>query len=151
MYFSVLKKEFFNPKSSIKTDIKIKRASPDDAKGIYKLRKKIKEFEIPTSVVSIRKRLKDEFGRTFIIKKDQDVIAAASTTAECSFSAMIGGVMTDPSFREKGYASICITELCKELLNENKTACLFYDNPSAGSIYRNIGFKDIGAWTMCMR
>lgn len=26
--------------------------------------------------------------------------------------------------------------------------CLFYDNPRAGSIYRALGFEDVGMWTM---
>lgn len=38
--------------------------------------------------------------------------------------------------------------LCKELLNEGKELCLFYDNLDAGSIYKRIGFEDIGFWMM---
>jgi len=150
-YFLKLEEKNFNPSFIKKNTVKIEKATADDAQDLFELSKKIKEFEIPNSVEDIRKRLEDKFGRTYVIRKDNKVVSAASTTAECSFSAMIGGVMTDPSFRKKGYASICIVELCKELLGENKTACLFYDNPSAGSIYRRIGFKDVGSWGMCVR
>ncbi|MEG2918252.1 MAG: hypothetical protein RR891_00580 [Clostridium sp.] len=35
----------------------------------------------------------------------------------------------------------------KDLL-ENKTVCLFYDNPVAGEIYKNLGFEDICFWNL---
>jgi predicted GNAT family acetyltransferase len=38
--------------------------------------------------------------------------------------------------------------LCLDVLAEGKTLCLFYDNPKAGSIYKRLGFKDIGFWSM---
>jgi predicted GNAT family acetyltransferase len=28
--------------------------------------------------------------------------------------------------------------------------CLFYDNPAAGSIYRRLGFEDIGPWHLVL-
>ncbi|TKI86654.1 GNAT family N-acetyltransferase, partial [Bacillus cereus] len=31
---------------------------------------------------------------------------------------------------------------------ESRTLCLFYNNPVAGRIYKRLGFKDIGMWTM---
>ncbi len=42
----------------------------------------------------------------------------------------------------------CLSKLCSDLLKRNKTLCLFYDNPKAGRVYRRIGFKEIGIWTM---
>lgn len=41
-----------------------------------------------------------------------------------------------------------MTKLCHELLAEGKMLCLFYDNPEAGSIYKRLGFEDIGKWMM---
>ena len=38
--------------------------------------------------------------------------------------------------------------LCEELLGEGKELCLFYDNPDAGTIYKKLGFEDIGFWIM---
>ncbi|MBZ9687115.1 hypothetical protein G9F72_012350 [Clostridium estertheticum] len=28
------------------------------------------------------------------------------------------------------------------------TLCLFYDNPSAGKIYKSLGFEEIGFWSL---
>ena len=38
-----------------------------------------------------------------------------------------------------------------DLLNEQKTLCLFYDNPEAGAVYHKLGFKTIGKWKMIVR
>ncbi|MGP4075489.1 GNAT family N-acetyltransferase [Halobacillus sp. K22] len=63
-------------------------------------------------------------------------------------SAMVVGVCTHPEHKNQGYASVCMTKLCQELLAEGKMLCLFYDNPEAGSIYKRLGFEDIGKWMM---
>lgn len=39
-------------------------------------------------------------------------------------------------------------KLMADVLEEGKSLCLFYDNPEAGRIYKRLGFKDIGRWTM---
>ncbi len=63
-------------------------------------------------------------------------------------SAMIVGVCTDPEYRRRGYTSTIMTKLCYDLQQEGKGACLFYDNPSAGTIYQRLGFVTIGKWSM---
>ena len=44
-------------------------------------------------------------------------------------------------------AGACVQKICEELLSEGKGLCLFYDNPKAGSVYRKLGFKEIGQWS----
>jgi predicted GNAT family acetyltransferase len=61
---------------------------------------------------------------------------------------MIVGVCSHPEKRNQGLASLCMEALCHDILAEGKTLCLFYDNPKAGSIYKRLGFKDIGLWSM---
>lgn len=61
---------------------------------------------------------------------------------------MIIGVATAPEFRRKGYAKACMNALCKELVNDGKTAVLFYHNKDAGKLYKTIGFKDISRWAI---
>jgi predicted GNAT family acetyltransferase len=42
-----------------------------------------------------------------------------------------------------------VKRLCAIHESANRTyLCLFYDNPSAGAIYRGIGFLDAGIWVM---
>lgn len=112
--------------------------------------KSIPEFSTGTFSVEGRERAeKYKTGRTYIVRDEQGVmVASASTTAENSQSAMIVGVGTRPGYEKRGYATRCMEKFCSELLAEGKSLCLFYDNPAAGSIYKRLGFIDIGMWTM---
>lgn len=98
-------------------------------------------------------RLKSKFsskgGRGYHIKNHKgEMVCSAETTAENKHSAMVVGVCTNPNYRNKGYATAVVSKLCKDLLLEGRTLCLFYDNPAAGKIYKNLGFEDIGFWSL---
>lgn len=123
----------------------IKKIKFNNLNKISKLYSDIDEFD-NMSIEAIKTGLKS--GRGYCIEQDGKIIAMAKSTAENSCSAMIVGVGTHPEYRNKGYATSCMAVLCRELLNENKTLCLFYDNPKAGRIYKKLGFKDIGIWRM---
>jgi predicted GNAT family acetyltransferase len=65
---------------------------------------------------------------------------------------MVVGVGTLPSERKKGLAGSLVAKLCEDFLNEGKQfLCLFYDNPEAGSIYRKIGFTELGNYILLKR
>lgn len=109
----------------------------------------IPEFQHATMTVETRERAETyKTGRTYVYMQDGVMVASASSTAENSKSAMIVGVGTRPGHERNGYATRCMEKLCAELLAEGKMACLFYDNPNAGNIYKRLGFVDIGMWTM---
>lgn len=110
----------------------------------------IPEFAMANFSVESRERAeKHKTGRTYIVRNEQGImVASATSTAENSNSAMIVGVGTRPAFERKGFATLCMEKLCSDLLAEGKTVCLFYHNPAAGNIYKRLGFKDIGLWTM---
>lgn len=93
----------------------------------------------------LRRQLEEE-GRIVVTEDGGRIVSAAMSTVETSNAAMIGGVFTPEPWRNRGYASAAMTHLCAELNAEGKQPCLFYDNPAAGSIYRRIGFEDIGPW-----
>lgn len=127
----------------------IRKANIEDVDAILELRECIEEFDItPSSRASFKQTTLTGTGRTYFVEMDGRVVACASTTAENSESAMIIGVCTHPEYRKKGYATKCMIVLCKEILDEGRTLCLFYDNPKAGKIYKQIGFNDIGKWRM---
>lgn len=147
MYFSELKEGTTLPDNSY--DYEVKKATIEDVDRIFALKEKIEEFDIqPSSKDSMRRSFKTNSGRTHILEVDGEVVSCASTTAENTYSAMVVGVCTHPSIRQKGYASVVMTQLCNELLSEGKSLCLFYDNPKAGKIYKRLGFQDIGMWKM---
>ncbi|WP_101846402.1 GNAT family N-acetyltransferase [Halobacillus sp. Marseille-P3879] len=127
----------------------VKLASVKDVPEILNLHNQIVEFEQDDSrESSMIKGIEGKSTRIYYVKDDDQMVSSASTTAENSKSAMIVGVCTHPDFKRRGYASSCMKKLCEDLLDEGKMLCLFYDNPEAGSIYKRLGFEDIGIWTM---
>jgi len=84
----------------------------------------------------------------FIIKEDQKVVAHASTSVETSSGAMIGGVFTLPEYRQRGYGRAVVSAITKYCLAKGQTPCLFYDNPKAGKIYLDLGYKTFDYWCL---
>ena len=127
----------------------IKFATLDDVEQIMQLRSNIAEFPVANESEKIlRQTLETNTGRTYYIEKDGAIIASASTSAENSLSAMVVGVCTHPNHRGNGYASLILQKMIGDFTKEGRTLCLFYNNPAAGRIYKRLGFKDIGMWTM---
>ena len=79
---------------------------------------------------------------------DERMVTAAAITARAKDSAMLGGVWTLPQYRNRGYGSWCTAWICGQLLGQGVTPTLFYHNPAAGSIYRRLGFQEIGPYAM---
>ena len=77
------------------------------------------------------------------------LVSAASTTADTKESSMLVGVCTREGYRNKGYASLVVSQLLKACFARGESfVCLFYDNPLAGKIYHSFGFKDIAPYAM---
>ncbi|WDV44251.1 GNAT family N-acetyltransferase [Clostridiaceae bacterium M8S5] len=144
MYFSKVTKDTYNDEDNNLAE----KLTLDDIDDMFKLREGIEEFTVSYNRDEIIKEIKDDFRKQYIVKIDGNVVSTASAIAENSKSAMIVGVCTDKNYRKKGYGSMCVRALCKELLEKDKTLCLFYDNPKAGRVYKNIGFEDIDKWCM---
>lgn len=87
-----------------------------------------------------------------IIKENGKCVSTAATVADTKKSAMVIGVATDASVRNKGYASKVMIALMDEYINNRKKSlCLFFDNPKAGTIYHRLGFKNMDMWVMLVR
>jgi hypothetical protein len=79
------------------------------------------------------------------------MVSVARTAAESTRAAVIIGVATHPDSRGLGHATALMAHLCRELLEEGKSPCLFYDNPAAGRIYQRLGFEDVGEYMILTR
>jgi predicted GNAT family acetyltransferase len=152
--YKKVREQFFSKLSSKEELVKLdshyimERPSVEDAEEIYSLREQIIEFnDFKTTIESQREMLKGEMGRYFVIRLEGKIVSCAATTAENSMSAMVVSVMTHPEYRKRGLGGTCVHKICEELLGEGKGLCLFYDNPKAGSVYRKLGFKEIGQWS----
>jgi predicted GNAT family acetyltransferase len=131
-----------------KDDINVKPIRFGKIRKVAKLYEAIDEFEKPT-IQSIKIGLKS--GRGYCIEINKKVVAMAKSTLETKTHAMLVGVGTHPDFRNRGLATKCIVKICKDIINENKIPCLFYDNIEAGKIYNKLGFKEKGYWAIYSR
>ncbi|MBU9722932.1 MULTISPECIES: GNAT family N-acetyltransferase [Bacillaceae] len=127
----------------------IKKATVKDAPRIVELYKQIPEFDANDDrEEGLVKNMEAGVSRCYYIEDGEKIVSTAMTTAENSMSAMVMGVCTLDGYKKNGYASACLIQLCSELLKEGKYLCLFYDNPEAGTIYKRLGFEDIGKWVL---
>jgi len=133
---------------------RIDLATLADAPDLAEFLHSIEEFrQINSSLEQRREEMNRSLGGTgtryVLIREDGQIVACAGTTAENSRSAMVVGVATAPDRRGRGYATRLVSRLCALHQAEGRdTLCLFYDNPAAGSIYRRLGFTDVGTWVM---
>lgn len=150
-HFAVL--EEMKPTFEIDKKIIVKKANMEDVDRIVDLKNMISEFS--TGSNKFKEILLNDFkagtARGYYVEVDGNIVSYAQTSAENSKSAMVVSVMTDEKYRKKGLASTCIKVLCDDLVKQGKTLCLFYRNPEAGAIYRRLGFKEIGFWSMYMK
>lgn len=145
LYVAELEKANWNP--GLINRARVQRATLADAGAIMSLKKQIAEFQMHTAEEkAFRDSITNGSGRCYIIRVGDQVISSAATMCEQTGSAMIVDVCTHPDYRNKGYATLCLSVLCQELLGEQRHICLFYESVIAGSLYKKLGFVDIGSW-----
>lgn len=123
-------------------DKEIKQVKISDIDRIIKLYERVfSGFSTKEAMVN---RLNNKTGRGYYIESGDEIISITQSTLETLSSAIVVGVATDPVHRKKGLAKKCMIKLCSELLDEEKGVFLQYDNPDAGRLYEDLGFKSIG-------
>jgi len=151
-YFAECRKETLMLTENPNVQDRIEIAKPEQARKLAELMYAIEEFAVQ-DVAEYAKRtakaIEDKAGRYYFIEEDEaGVVSIVATAAENSKSAMLVGVCTAPEYRLRGYTTALMSVLLQDLFEEKESACLFYDNPKAGNIYKRSGFVDIGMWTM---
>ncbi len=84
--------------------------------------------------------------RLWMAVAGDEVLSTALTNAETGNLAMIGGVFTKPSARKRGLSRAVCGALCQDLIATQRQPILYWRNPTAGSVYRQLGFQEIGQW-----
>ncbi|MDC7227005.1 MAG: GNAT family N-acetyltransferase [Spirochaetales bacterium] len=149
MEFSKIKRANFAELIEIKNYkenllIDIKKANIEEINELFEFHKSIKEFEVKEeSKENFGKELLDNTGRIYYTRENKKIVSMAMITAENSVNGMIMGVATAQKYRRKGYARAIVQEICKSMIDNGKSVVLFYDNPEAGKMYKEIGFEDI--------
>ncbi len=127
--------------------LNIQETSIEDVEEVSELLASLPEFG-SANAGTIRDEIETGFRKTCHIRVNGKIASTASCVAETDKAGMIIAVGTAESegFRRRGYATACVSFLVERLLKKGKTACIFYDNPIAGTVYKRIGFKKIGTW-----
>lgn len=95
-----------------------------------------------------QKRLNEGKYHGFVIKEDGKIVSHVSGTAKSNTGIMVVGVFTLESHRKQGYARKVVSSMSEWALKNNLTPCLFYDNPSAGKLYHDLGYVTFDEWIM---
>ncbi|MGE5549310.1 MAG: GNAT family N-acetyltransferase [Bacteroidota bacterium] len=85
-------------------------------------------------------------GRAMALYDGEELVSAAWTEAEALGFAMIGGLYSEPARRRMGFGTSCLWVLCRELLQENLTPLLVYEDPIVGRLVGQLGFTPYGRW-----
>jgi len=128
----------------------LEMTTEEEFEKLYNLLKPFHEFENRTSNAKDfieRRRTYLEFGNNYYIEENGKMISSASIYRHIENTAIVCMVATVVEERNRGLATLLMKHLMHEHIVKNqKTLCLFYDNPTAGNMYRRLGFKDAYEW-----
>lgn len=134
----------------------VEKARYDDCREMSDLIFSIPDFarfyHFPEEIEKgIRRRMEMGICRYFVLRKDGKIVSQAYTTTESSKYATIGGVVTRNEYRNQGLASFVVSNLCEDILKDNKIPNLFYSNINAGRMYESLGFVPSGDYAMLLK
>ncbi len=84
--------------------------------------------------------------RDIFLWEDGRVVSIAMQNRPTSHGISVGLVYTPPGLRGKGYATACVSELSRLLLDSGWEFCALFadlDNPTSNGIYLRIGYKPV--------
>lgn len=135
--------------SYVKVNEDLKKVDITDIDRIIELYKEVFQGFTPRELMA--EKYLNNTGRGYYIEKDGKIASIAQSSYEQRDLAIIVGVATIPEYRNKGLATHCLVKLCQELIEEGKVLYLQYDNPSAGRLYKELGFNDTGRMLNCFK
>ncbi|TET35150.1 MAG: GNAT family N-acetyltransferase [Planctomycetota bacterium] len=93
-----------------------------------------------------------ESGPYMWVREDEKVVAAGGVHFMTKDTAQLGGVMTAPDYRRRGYARSITTHLLAALSEHVDKVSLYtpVDNKAAHALYRSLGFETVADRLMLM-
>ena len=91
-------------------------------------------------------RSRMEQGTDYILEVDGAAVSMASMHRAIQSVCGVGYVYTPPYFRGKGYATSCVAQVSRLILERGFAKCVLYTdlaNPTSNSIYQKIGYAPI--------
>jgi len=138
-------------------DPEVRRATETDVPAIVDALYGITEFVSNLTeskeerLAGMAMKLREGFSLHFVLEREGRIVAHAGSTAHSKIAAMVVAVFTRRESRREGCASKVVSALCRHLLATGRMPVLFFDNPAAATIYRRLGFEDVGGWMMAVR
>lgn len=156
-YLSSSKQLYRLPEGTIPgTSLKGEQAVPvkarlEDVDDIYTFLGSIPQISgLYRSKEMIRDRIMRNEGVHLFVRKDGRIISHGNSTTGSDETVMIGGVATDPDFRDRGLASMIVSMLSKIILDQGKIPCLF-SGADTQTFFERLGFERLGGWTTLER
>jgi uncharacterized protein len=95
-----------------------------------------------------RTRTQIEEGRSWLWEENGTILFKAEASAWTDQAVQLQQVWVDPSVRGQGYGRRGLADLCRLLLAETPSVCLFVrpENAAAIALYDSIGMRQVGAY-----
>lgn len=138
-------------------DKSVRKAEAGELEEIVRLVAEDEDIGKPYGFESLYEQYKERFekkhGRNYILREKTSgkIICHAGTYAETDDVAVIGGVITAPEFRGKGYSKQTLAALCYDLKNEGKDVFSFFYIPAAKRMHYGVGFEKAVDWLKIYR
>ena len=91
----------------------------------------------------VRRRISKSTVTVYAIYEQNKIVSSALLSSVFDKNAVLTGVRTEPSFRNKGYAGALVSKLCGAV---NGAVFLMRENDKNENFYRRLGFKNIDKW-----
>ncbi len=138
-------------------DLDIRPAGEEDARAIAELMMKdsiyYTVYTTEALEAQILERLRSGFGRLFVIRKGDKVIATNATSAELEDMAVVSGLVTDPDERGQGLGQAITAHTWNLLREEGKLplAYLAQENANTIRLHDKMGYDTIGVHARFVR
>lgn len=140
-----------------RTDLDIRPAGEEDAEAIAALMMKDGIYNtVYTQEVlqaQILERLRSGFGRLFVIRRGDRVIATNATSAELEDMAVISGLVTDPEERGQGLGQAITAHTWNLVRQEGKMGLAYIacDNVNSMKLHEKMGYDILGVHARFVR
>ena len=146
---------YINKELIVDKNISVEKAMESDYSDIVDLlmsdEEKKKVYSRDSLYNQLKQRNMEKYGRNYIIKDNNKVIAHAGTGDENSLIAVINSVIVNKNYRRRGLATVIVKKLCEDLLLERKICYLMVLDNEAEQLYKKIGFYEKSTYGKLIR
>ncbi|MFI3257790.1 MAG: GNAT family N-acetyltransferase [Spirochaetales bacterium] len=142
----------------VNSDVKLCTVSSDESDDLVDFYLSIDEFakNYAGQEERFRERTRENLKKdsTAYVFKDihnKKIIASVQAGAQCSTGTMLLGIATHNMYRKRRLATNLILHACADQFQKGRDfISLFFDNPDAESLYKKVGFSNIGTYSVLL-